>query len=183
MIRFANRKCPRWFVAKCSSSPACVRTREGPRLMTPALLMRASIVCAAGSSHPNNSEAAVRMESEDARSSSKALVGTLGEEAERDEMAWWRLGRERPARMRRRGCWEAIARAVAMPRPLGETPVMRTREGVRVLEGRGLRKGRGCTCFPTDILRECGCYLGCFCALAEGGVGCHCVSMESVFLG
>jgi hypothetical protein len=100
------------------------------------------------------------MESGDARSSSRASVGTLGDEDERDEMAWWRLGRERPARMRRRGCWDAIARAVAMPRPLGETPVMRTREGVRGLEGRGLRKGervylfsRGCFARMRLLLR------------------------------
>jgi hypothetical protein len=47
-----------------------------------------------------------------------------------------------------------------MPRPLGETPVMRTREGVRGLEERGLRKGervylfsRGCFARMRLLLR------------------------------
>jgi len=116
-----SRKWPRKLVARCISIPSFERVRVG-RPITPALLIRMSM-CAV---FWRIDFAAWRTEERSLRSELIVWMVMEGKEAWIFPATDWAFEMVRAVRRRAEGCWEARARTMASPSPLGLMPVIRT---------------------------------------------------------
>lgn len=116
-----RRKWPRKLVARCISMPSFERVWVG-RPITPALLIRMSM-CGV---FWRIDFTACRTEARSLRSRWMVRIVIEGKEAWTVSATDWALEMLRAVRRRVEGCWEARARTIASPSPLGLIPVIRT---------------------------------------------------------